>query len=694
MTRPQSTVLTARPALLSSELDDLGVTFHDGTATLRVWSAHASTVELLLFDDVDLDWITDTIPLLPADGGVWQVTTAALRPGVRYALRVDGPHGPGQTFNPRTLLLDPYSKGLVAAGFENWRSVVVDESFDWGGVAKPAVPLDQTVIYEAHLKGLSKRHPLIPPALHGTYAGLAHPAMIDHLLTLGVTSVELLPVHAFATEPRLLQLGLANYWGYNTLNFFTPQAAYATAASRAAGPDAVLREFKGMVRLLHEAGLEVLLDVVYNHTAEEALGGPRTSLRGIDNRSYYRQHDDGASIDVTGCGNSLNTATPAAARLVLDSLRYWANDLQIDGFRFDLAATLGRDEHHTFTPEHPLLRAIADDPQLAGVKKIAEPWDVGMGGWQTGNFGEGWHEWNDRYRDRIRNFWLSDVDYARRAAGAPVGIGGFATRLAGSSNTFSTERGPLASINFITAHDGFTLRDLVSYDVKHNLGNGEQNRDGADTNRSFNHGAEGPTDDQAVLATRRRAMRNLLGTLLLSAGIPMITAGDEFGRSQRGNNNAYCHDSALTWMPWDHAPWQQDLFAHVQRLIALRRENPALRPIRFAHETEVVPSASVIDWYDENGETMSIERWTNPAHRTMQYVAASTPEREAFNRILLVVHGNERPVEVTLPTIEGVTRYVSLWSSVDERPSDEETVYVPGDVFELPDTSMRLFRAE
>ncbi|MFB8148216.1 glycogen debranching protein GlgX [Microbacterium sp. NPDC056003] len=685
---------TLSAGLLSTDLDDLGVTLGPDGGRLRIWSGAAQAMELVVFDDTDLDWATDSLPLEPVGGGVWEVTTHLLRAGTRYAVRVDGPHAPGNTFNRNTLLVEPYSRGLARGGYDDWRSVVVDGSFDWGGVEKPEVPLDRTVLYEGHLKGLSKRHPGVPPALHGTYAGLAHPAMIEHFLALGVTSIELLPVHAFATEPRLLQHGLSNYWGYNSLNFFTPHAPYATAQSRREGPESVLREFKGMVRLLHEAGLEVVLDVVYNHTAEEGIGGPRSSLRGIDNRAYYRQQDDGAYIDVTGCGNSVDTSTDAAARLILDSLRYWANEVQIDGFRFDLAATLGRDADHHFTPDHPLLRAIIDDPALAGVKKISEPWDVGMGGWQTGNFGDGWSEWNDRYRDRVRNFWLSDVDYARRASAAPVGIGGFATRLAGSANTFSQERGPLASVNFVTAHDGFTLRDLVSYDVKHNLGNGEQNRDGADTNRSFNHGAEGPTDDEGILATRRKAMRNLLGTLLLSAGIPMLTAGDEFGRTQRGNNNAYCHDSPLTWLSWEHADWQRDLFAHVQRLIALRRENPALRPIRFARLDEHTPSASVMEWFDEHGETMSGERWTSSSHRTLQYVAASTPEVEEFNRILLIVHGTERDTEVTLPEIDGVTRYVSLWSSVDETPVDDRDDHAPGDVVAVPGTSMHLFRAE
>ncbi|EED6225591.1 glycogen debranching enzyme, partial [Salmonella enterica subsp. enterica serovar Haifa] len=354
----------------------------------------------------------------------------------------------------------------------------------------------------------------------------------------------------------------------NTLNFFTPHTAYATEDARKRGPEAVIAEFKGMVRLLHEAGIEVILDVVYNHTAEEGIGGPRSSLRGIDNAAYYRQDADGVYVDTTGCGNTLNTATDAAARLVLDSLRYWAEEMQIDGFRFDLATAIARDERHAYTPDHPLLRAIAADPVLSASKLIAEPWDVGLGGWQTGNFPAGWHEWNDRYRDRVRNFWLSDIDYARRAS-APVGIGGFATRLAGSSNTFSEERGPLASVNFVTAHDGFTLHDLVSYDVKHNEANGEGNRDGADMNRAFNHGVEGPTDDPAILAARRKAMRNLLGTLLLSAGIPMLTAGDEVGRTQRGNNNAYAQDSPLSWLGWEFEPWQEDLREHVTRLIRL-----------------------------------------------------------------------------------------------------------------------------
>ncbi|MGN8026004.1 glycogen debranching protein GlgX [Microbacterium sp. 22242] len=680
--------------LCSPEFDDLGVRLHDGVATLRVWSQNAGSIELVIFDETDLDWETAHLPLERTSAGVWEVSTELLRQGTRYALRVDGPHASGNTFNSETLLLDPYARGLAQGdGYEEWRSVVIADGFDWGDIVKPRIPLDRTVLYEGHVKGLTKRHPGVPPALHGTYAGLAHPAMIEHFQSLGITSVELLPVHAFVPEPRLLERGLTNYWGYNTLNFFTPHTAYATEAARKGGPEAVLAEFKGMVKLLHQAGIEVILDVVYNHTSEEGIGGPRSSFRGIDNALYYRQQADGAYIDTTGCGNTLNTSTEAAARLVLDSLRYWTNEMQVDGFRFDLAVALGRDAQHEYDRDHPLLQAIRTDPALAGAKIIAEPWDLGLGGWQTGNFAAGWSEWNDRYRDRVRNFWLSDIDYARRAS-APVGIGGFANRLAGSANTYSEERGPLASINFVTAHDGFTLHDLVAYDVKHNEANGEDNRDGADMNRSFNHGVEGPTDDPLVLAARRKAMRNLLGTLMLSAGVPMLTAGDEFGRTQRGNNNAYCQDSPLTWLNWDHESWQQDLQAHVARLTRLRAENPALRPLKYARLGEHIPNASVMDWFDQRGDTMDVEQWNDPRNRTLQYVAASTPDTEEFNRILLMVHGIESPVDVTLPAIEGVTRYVSLWSSGDERPGDVETVHEPGDVVPLPGTSMRLFRAE
>lgn len=689
-----ATDVTALP-LLTATLDRLGVTLTDGSATVRVWSQHATAIELVVFNEADLDWVTQAIPLTRGDGDVWEVTTDALTVGTHYAFRASGEEG--SRYVPEQFLIDPYSRGLAQGhGYDDFRSVVVDTSFDWGTVTKPAIPRDQTVIYEGHLKGMSKRHPDVPAALHGTYAGLGHSAMIEHFLSLGVTTIELLPVHQFMSEPRLLQLGLANYWGYNTLNFFTPHAPYATIAARREGPTAVLREFKQMVKSLHEAGIEVILDVVYNHTSEEGPGGPTSSLRGLDDAAYYRQDPvSGDYIDTTGVGNTLNTATPAAARLVLDSLRYWAEEVQVDGFRFDLATALGRDETHTFTPDHPLLAAILSDPVLQNTKLIAEPWDVGIDGWKTGAFGDGWQEWNDRYRDRVRNFWLSDIDYARRASVAPAGIGGFATRLAGSSNTFSPERGPLASINFVTAHDGFTMRDLVSFSTKNNLDNGEHNRDGADTNRSFNHGAEGITDDPTIRALRRKAMRNLFGTLLLSAGTPMITAGDETGRTQRGNNNAYCHDSELTWLSWQLAQWQVDLRQHVSTLITLRRENAALRPARFDELGRHVPGSSEMDWYDEHGETMSSDRWHDPQHRTLQYFSAETPiEGQPQNRILLIVHGKEAPIEVVLPTVPGVSRFRSLWSSEEESPLAARPTFSAGDLVPLQGTAMHLFAAE
>ncbi|MEQ1736106.1 MAG: glycogen debranching protein GlgX, partial [Rhodoglobus sp.] len=567
------------------------------------------------------------------------------------------------------------------------------DTFDWGRSVKPRIGMDHTIIYEAHAKGLTKLSPDVPDDLRGTYAGLAHESTIAYLKDLGVTSIELLPVQQSVSEQRLIKQGLTNYWGYNTLNFFTPHWAYASRSAQFGGTGAVLREFKGMVKLLHEAGLEVILDVVYNHTAEEGLGGPTSSLRGIDNLNYYRQTPDGEYVDVTGCGNSVNTSTPAAQRLILDSLRYWANDVQVDGFRFDLAATLGRDAGNEFQPDHPLLLAILDDPTLEGVKMIAEPWDVGMGGWQVGNFTSGWTEWNDGYRDRMRDFWLTDIGAARANGAAPNGIGSLARRLAGSAHVFSQERGPMASLNFVTAHDGFTIADLTAYNQKHNVGNGENNRDGTDNNHSFNHGVEGPSKSPAVVDSRRKAMRNLLGTLLLSAGVPMLTAGDEFGRTQRGNNNGYCHDSELTWVPWQREGWQDDLLEVTRMLIQFRANNPALRPERFGRSGEAVPNATQMDWYNKQGLSMSEEDWDSPDERTLQYLAASTPEFEDFNRILLIVHGLEDDVTVTLPAHEGVAGYSLLWDSSLEEHVEGSVDSRPGSELRVAGASMQLFTA-
>lgn len=678
-------------------LHDLGVRTGPDGGSIRVWSEHATSVELAVFDPEDLDWATTRVPLERGADGVWAATSDDLITGARYGLRVDGPPGIEHAFNPVHTLLDPWARGLQAAADGSWRGVVLDslvsEGFDWGGVAKPRVPLDHTVVYEAHVRGFSRLNARIPEQLRGTYAGLAHDASLEYLTGLGVTTVELLPVQAFVPEERLVRQGQVNYWGYNTLGFFAPHTPYASAAAQAGGPAAVRREFAGMVKRLHEAGLEVVLDVVYNHTAEEGRQGPTYSFRGIDNASYYRHDVHGRYVDTTGCGNTLDFGHDAPTRLVLDSMRYWADELQVDGFRLDLAATLGRDALGAYSPEHPLLQGMLADPVIGAGKLIAEPWDVGPFGWQTGNFAPGFTEWNDRYRDRMRDFWLGDL--RRERHGEPgSGIGRFATRLAGSANTFAHERGPLASLNFITAHDGFTLADLTAYDVKHNLGNGEHNRDGSDHNNSYNHGVEGPTDDAHIAAARRRSIRNLLGTLLLSAGVPMLTAGDEYGRSQRGNNNAYCHDSELTWLAWDGADRDAALEATVRHLLRLRRENPALRPVRYGRFGETVPSASQMDWYNADGDTMTIDHWNDASHRTLQFVAASTPEFEEFNRILLVVHASETDAEVLLPDHPGVDDYELLWDSSREAPDgDAGARFGPGERMTVEPQSMRLFRA-
>jgi len=671
----------------------LGVHLGPHGGRIGVWSQHATAIEACLFDPSDADRVAARIPLEPVGGGLWAAESRALEPGVRYALRADGPEGPGHVFDPGVHLLDPYARGLVRSSGGEWRGYVQDEDhFDWGSSWHPRTGLDRTVVYEAHVKGLTKLNPAVPEELRGTYAGIAHESTIGYLTDLGVTAIELLPVQQFVSEQRLITQGLVNYWGYNTLNFFTPHAAYASRAAQVGGTGAILREFKGMVKLLHEAGIEVLLDVVYNHTSEEGLAGPTTSFRGLDNRSYYRQTPGGEYIDTTGCGNALNTSVPAVSRLVLDSLRYWVEEAHVDGFRFDLAVTLARDAEHEFDPRHPLLTAIAADPVLAGTKLIAEPWDVGIGGWQVGRFPDGWSEWNDGFRDRMRRFWLTDMRTARERGEAPEGIGPLARRIAGSEHVFARERGPLASVNFVTAHDGFTLADLTAYDEKHNLGNGEDNRDGTTSNLSFNHGVEGPTREESILVARRTAMRNLLGTLLLSSGVPMLTAGDEIGRTQRGNNNAYNQDSELTWLPWELEGWQTELLAVARDLTRLRRENPALRPARYGVWGETVPMATQMDWYNKDGEPMTMEDWDSPGERTLQYLAASTPELEPFNRILLVVHGLADAVDVVLPAHEGVASYTLLWdSSVQVFPG--EIAYRPGMSVPIAGASIRLFEA-
>lgn len=675
----------------------LGVTTDSDGGTIRVWSHNATAIELVVLKSDDPNWVVETVPLTRGDGDVWEATCGSLVNGARYALRADGPVGFGHDFDKSRNLLDPYARGLAQAPDRSWRGVVVESlaqsGFDWAGATKPNTLLDHSVLYELHVRGFSKLNPAIPERLRGTYAGLAHDASIDYLLGLGVTAVELLPVHAFVTESRLSRLGRANYWGYNTLAYFAPHAAYASPAAQAVGARAVRTEFAGMVQRLHTAGIEVILDVVYNHTAEEGPGGPTTSMRGLDNLGYYRQDEKGHYIDTTGCGNTLNFGLDAPQQLVLDSMRYWADELQVDGFRLDLAATLGRTARGEYTPDHPLIQAMLHDPILSTTKLIAEPWDVGMGGWQTGNFPAGFSEWNDGYRDQMRDFWLSDLRRVDAGHAASTGIGPYATRLAGSSGTFANDRGPLAGVNFVTAHDGFTLYDLTAYDEKHNLGNGEANRDGTSDNRSYNHGVEGPTADAEILAARRRSARNLMGSLLLSAGVPMLVAGDEFLRSQKGNNNAYCQDSELTWVSWAHDELAKTMIESTKRLIALRKQNPALRPTQYGRFGEVVPGASQMDWYDPTGMPMSIDDWNSPHNRTLLYLAASTPEFEEFNRVLIIVHAHNDDIDVVLPEHDGVTGYRKLWDSDPEQPATEETLHTPGERVTLAGQSMRLYCA-
>ncbi|WP_206446982.1 glycogen debranching protein GlgX [Agrococcus sp. KRD186] len=660
----------------------------EGGQRLTVWSKHAERMELRLFDPHDPDWLLDAIPM-QRRGDVFLVETDRLPAGTPYALGVDGPEGPGHAFDWTRNTLPPHARGIVRTPHGQYRATVIDDAFDWGGAPRPDIPLDQQVLYEAHVKGLTKLSPHMPAELRGTYAGLAHPSTIRYLKDLGVTTVQLLPVHLFVSEQRLIQQGRVNYWGYNTLSFFAPHGAYASRRAQFDGTGGVLREFKGMVRLLHEAGLEVALDVVYNHTSEEGAGGPPSSLRLIDNASYYRVHGDGSLIDWTGCGNTVDFSLPAAQDLVIDSLTYWHREMGVDGFRFDLAPVLGRGADGRFDPEHPLLQRIVAEPGLADATMIAEPWDLGPDGWKTGSFPAGFSEWNDRFRDTAREFWLSDLRAFRHGGDGSTGVGPLAHAVSGSAGLFHSRRGPLESVNLITAHDGFTLTDLVRYDHKHNEANGEDNRDGTDSNRSFNHGVEGRTEDVGVQLDRRRSMRNLLGTLLVSAGVPMLTMGDEFGRSQRGNNNAYCQDSALTWMRWDRKDWQESFLAQTRRLLQLRREHPALRPLWYGQSAQRVAGSSHLEWCNAAGEPMTIDDWDHSNDRTMQMLAESTPLHEGYSRVLVIFHGSPRDTLVATPLPDGATEFELLWDSAADHHDDERIA--PGARIAMPAMSMRVY---
>jgi isoamylase len=597
----------------------LGATY-DGVGTnFALFSEVAEQVVLCLFDEAG----TETqVRLEEVDGFVHHGYLSGIGPGQRYGYRVHGPYEPekGLRCNPHKLLIDPYAKAfshgvdwdesLFAYSFDDPEqrndldsaghvpySLVVSPFFDWSNDHPPRTPYNETVIYEAHVKGLTMLHPGVPEHLRGTYAGLAHPAVVEHLTDLGVTAIELLPVHQFVTDHGLTEKNLKNYWGYNTIGFFAPHDAYA------AQPAAQVQEFKGMVRAMHQAGIEVILDVVYNHTAEGNHLGPTLSMRGIDNQSYYRlvEDDEQFYMDYTGTGNSLNVRSPHTLQLIMDSLRYWVTEMHVDGFRFDLAATLAR-EFYDVDKLATFFELVQQDPVVSQVKLIAEPWDVGPGGYQVGGFPPLWTEWNGEYRDIVRDFWR----------GEPATLGEFASRITGSSDLYQDNgRRPYASINFVTAHDGFTLTDLVSYNDKHNDANGEDGRDGADDNRSWNCGVEGPTDDPDVIALRDCQRRNLMATMLLSQGVPMILHGDEMGRTQGGNNNAYCQDNEISWVDWSPASTDDALVGFTGALTQFRKRHPVFRRRRFFEGKPIRKGDELRDiaWFTPAGEEMKEQNW-------------------------------------------------------------------------------------
>jgi glycogen operon protein len=660
----------------------LGATWDGMGTNFALFSEVAERVELCLFDEEGRE---SRCELPESDGFVWHGYLPGVGPGQRYGYRVHGPYAPerGDRCDPSKLLLDPYGKALE--GRVRWheslfsyrlddpdpsapatrntadsapympKNVVINPFFEWGDDRQPRTPYHETVIYEAHVRGLTKLHPGIPEHQRGTYAGLAHPVIIEHLRDLGVTAVELMPVHQHVPEHGLVARGLTNYWGYNTIGFLAPHNAYSSSGERGEQ----VPEFKAMVRSLHEAGIEVILDVVYNHTAEADHLGPTLSFRGIDNASYYRLRDDDKRflVDYTGCGNSLNVRHPHALQMIMDSLRYWVLEMHVDGFRFDLASALAR-ELHDVDRLAAFFDLVQQDPVVSQVKLIAEPWDVGEGGYQVGKFPPLWSEWNGKYRDTVRDFWRG------RSATLPE----FASRLTGSSDLYEhSRRRPMASINFVTCHDGFTLTDLVSYDAKHNEANLEGNRDGTDDNRSWNCGAEGPTGDPAVPALRAKQKRNLLATLFLSQGVPMLLAGDELGRTQHGNNNAYCQDNETSWVRWER--WEQDdpgdpgdpdtaELEFTRSLSRLRREHPVFRRRRFFRGPEAGGDGlRDIAWLTPAGEHMTDEDWHTDYARSLGVFlngeAITEPDprgrRVRDDSFLLLINAHSEEVSFTLP---------------------------------------------
>ncbi|MGA8329804.1 MAG: glycogen debranching protein GlgX [Mycobacterium sp.] len=718
---PNSGAAAASPPLTTvwpGSAYPLGATFDGGGTNFALFSEIADKVELCLIDD---DGEESRLRLDEVDGYVWHAYLPNVSPGQRYGFRIHGPFDPaaGHRCDPSKLLLDPYGKSFdgeftfdqslfsydLAVAAEDpaetgtppqvdslghtMTSVVINPFFDWATDRAPRTPYNETVIYEAHVKGMTQTHPAVPEALRGTYAGLAHPAIIEHLKSLNVTAIELMPVHQFMHDHRLLDLGLRNYWGYNSFGFFAPHNQYA-ANRRVRG---AVTEFKSMVRAFHEQGIEVILDVVYNHTAEGNHLGPTINFRGIDNSAYYRLDDDDLSLykDFTGTGNSLNARHPHTLQLIMDSLRYWVTEMHVDGFRFDLASTLAR-EFYDVDRLSAFFDLVQQDPVVSQVKLIAEPWDVGEGGYQVGNFPGLWTEWNGKYRDTVRDYWR----------GEPATLGEFASRLTGSSDLYeASSRRPSASINFVVAHDGFTLNDLVSYNEKHNEANGEHNRDGESHNRSWNCGVEGPTDDPEILDLRRRQMRNIMATLMLSQGTPMISHGDEIGRTQNGNNNVYCQDSELSWMDWSLVDKNSELLEFTRKVTGLRKAHPVFRRRRFFDGEPIRSGDEVRDiaWLTPAGKEMQHQDWGGEFGKSIAVFlngdAIPEPdargERVVDDSFLMCFNAHDHEVDFVIPSDDYAKEWTAVLDTTDAAGA-VQLVVNDGDEVSLPGRALLVFR--
>ncbi|MGZ5007558.1 MAG: glycogen debranching protein GlgX [Methylobacter sp.] len=705
MTKPITAVWPGRPYPRGAYWDGEGVNF-------AVFSAHGEKIELCLFDAKGKSEI-QRIELKECSNQVWHCYLPEARPGLLYGFRVHGPYRPqdGHRFNPNKLLIEPYAKDIV--GTPHWSDAhfgysigsknadlsfsrrdnagvmpkcrVIDQTFTWGNDRAPDIQWQDMVIYEAHVKGFTMQHPDIPPKFRGTYAGLAMEPAIEHLKRLGVTTLELMPVHAFLDDRYLIDRGMRNYWGYNSIGFLAPDSRYSASGQ--------ISEFKTMVKTLHKAGIEVILDVVYNHTAEGNHLGPTLSFRGLDNASYYRLEEDNPRYykDYTGCGNTLDMRHPSVLQLIMDSLRYWVLDMHVDGFRFDLASALAR-ELHEVNRLGVFFETIYQDPVLSTIKLIAEPWELGEGGYQVGNFPLGWAEWNDKYRDCVRSYWKGDGGL----------LGELGQRLTGSGDLYEPSgRTPHASINFICAHDGFTLHDLVTYDHKHNEANREDNRDGTDNNRSWNCGAEGETGDPAINALRNRQKRNLLATLLFSQGVPMLVAGDEMGRTQQGNNNAYCQDNEISWLSWELKPQDRHLLAFTQRIIGLRKEHPLFRQ-RYYFRGRPIRGGDIKDiiWLKPDGSEMRDEDWNGPSSHCLgvHLVGGLLNEtdqrgrRLKDNNLLLLINASHEDIAFMLPEFEGHPFWNTLIDTFDNNGIPENSRYKAGQSYPMHGRSLALLK--